>query len=486
MNITVIGQGYVGLVTAACFAEWGHQVTGIDANAERISALQAGHVPFHEPGLDELVAGNAGSGRLHFSSDTSDAIREADVAFIAVGTHDGNGGWQTATILGCLGDVVPQLPDDAVLVIRSTLPPEFVHQVGGVVETLRAQSGRPALVVLVNPEFTREGAAIRDFTEPERIVFGVLNDPDGRGVARLRQLYAPADAPVLVLPAVDAVLAKLGANLFLATKISFVNELAALCDAFGATIDNVVASMAYDSRIGGGFLHAGVGFGGSCLPHQVTMTVRTAAMAGVPAPLLAAVDLINQGRRAELVARLVDQLDEPIAGARIALLGLTFKPQTDDLRDAPSLAIARILIGRGAEVYAYDPMESARALAASLVPDIAVRPSAEAALVGADAAVLVTEWPEFRQLDWPQLRTMMRGRIVFDGRNALDPADVTGAGLRYLAFGRGLREASVSMPADGDAPASALILIEGGGPIQPIPIAASRTTADEARTRTSA
>jgi UDPglucose 6-dehydrogenase len=485
MNITVIGQGYVGLVTAACFAEWGHQVTGIDANPERISALETGHVPFHEPGLDELVVGNVGSGRLRFTSEPSEALHDVEVVFVAVGTHDGNGGWQTATILGCLGDIVPQLADDAVLVIRSTLPPEFVHQVGSVVEGLREQAGRPPIVVLLNPEFTREGAAIRDFTEPERIVFGVLSDPDGRGVARLRQLYAPAGAPVLVLPAMDAVLAKLGANLFLATKISFVNELATLCDAFGATIDNVVASMAYDSRIGGGFLHAGVGFGGSCLPHQVTMTVRTAAMARVPAPLLTAVDHINHQRRVELVDRVVEQLDRPIDAARIALLGLTFKPQTDDLRDAPSLAIAGLLIGRGAEVCAYDPMESARAKAASLIPDLAVRPSAEAALVGADAAVLVTEWPEFRQLDWPQLRSMMRGRFVFDGRNALDPTEVTEAGLRYVSFGRGQREPSVPVPADGDAAATALVVIEGG-PIQPIPIAASRATADATRARTSA
>jgi UDPglucose 6-dehydrogenase len=215
------------------------------------------------------------------------------------------------------------------------------------------------------------------------------------------------------------------------------------------------------------------------------MTVRTAAMARVPAPLLAAVDHINHQRRIELVDRVMEQLDRPVDAARIALLGLTFKPQTDDLRDAPSLAIAGLLIGRGAEVSAYDPMESARAKAASLIPDLAVRPSAEAALVGADAAVLVTEWPEFRQLDWTRLLSMMRGRVVFDGRNALDPAQVTEAGLRYVGFGRGQREASVPVAADGEAAATALIVIDGGA-IQPIPIAASRATADEGRARSTA
>ncbi|MGH2427385.1 MAG: UDP-glucose dehydrogenase family protein [Candidatus Limnocylindria bacterium] len=441
MNITVIGQGYVGLVTAACFAEWDHHVTGIDANPQRISALKAGRIPFHEPGLDELVKSNVAAGRLRFTESSAGVLRDSDVVFVAVGTHDGNGGWQTATILTCLGEIVPELPDRAVLVIRSTLPPEFVRQLGNVVDTLREQAGKHSIAVLLNPEFTREGAAILDFTQPERIVFGVSSDQDERGVAAMRQLYAPANAPMLVMPAIDAAFSKLGANLFLATKISFVNELASLCDSFGATIDNVVGAMSYDERIGGRFLHAGVGFGGSCLPHQVSMTVRTAGIAGVPAPLLTAVDDINHRRRTEMVDRLIELLDRPVDGALVAILGLTFKPHTDDLRDAPSLAIAKQLLERGATVVAYDPMETARTLAATFVDGLVTVASPEEALRGADAAAVVTEWPDIRHLDWAHVRGLMRGHVVFDGRNALDPSAVTAAGYRYAAFGRGEHEA---------------------------------------------
>lgn len=436
-NISIIGQGYVGLVTAACLAAWGHRVTGIDADAERLAACRAGKVPFHEPGLDALVASGIETGRLEFTESSPELIGESDIIFVAVGTHDGNGGWQTATMLRCLQDIVPAIAADAVLVIRSTLPPDFVRQLGEVVSDIRRAAGLKPITVMLNPEFTREGAALHDFQQPERIVIGVAHDPDERGVERLRKLYAHADAPVLVMPAIDAAMAKLGSNLFLATKISFANEYATICDTFGATIDNVVAAMAYDSRIGGKFLRAGVGFGGSCLPHQVTMTVRAAGSAGVQAPLLAAVDEINHRRRAELVERLVRMIDRPIAKSRIALLGLTFKPQTDDLRDAPSLSVARLLLDHGAEVVAWDPMELARDRARTLVPGLETVDRADGAMAGADAAAVMTEWPELRSFDWPALQGVMRGNILFDGRNTLDPSVIGDAGFRYAAFGRG-------------------------------------------------
>lgn len=439
-NITIFGQGYVGLVTAACFAEWGHNVTGVDANADRIAALQSGHIPFHEPGLDELVAGNVASGRLRFAPASPELVRNSDLIFIAVGTHDGNGGWQTATMLGCLAEVVPNIREDAVLVVRSTLPPEFVRQLGSIVDELRFQADLPPIAVMLNPEFTREGAAIQDFMQPERVVLGFAADPDGSGVAELSQLYASTNAPILVMPAIDAAFAKLGSNLFLATKISFVNEYASLCDSFGATIDNVVSAMSYDTRIGGQFLRPGVGFGGSCLPHQVTMSVKTAAIAGVPAPLLAAVDEVNHRRRGELVDHLENLIDRPLADAKIALLGLTFKPHTDDLRDAPALTIARVLIERGATVVAYDPMESARGLAETLVPGLVTVATPEEALRESDAAAVVTEWPQIRAIDWQAMHRVSRGHVMFDGRNALDPAALTAAGYRYAAFGRGLHE----------------------------------------------
>lgn len=436
MKVTVVGLGYVGLVTSAGLATWGHRVTGVDASRSRLDVLANGALPFFEPGLDDLVTSAAEAERLSFTDPSSRAMARADVVITAVGTHDGNGGWQTAAMDACLNQVVPHLRDDAVLVVRSTLPPEYVQSLRAMVASLRDDVGRPMIPVLLNPEFTREGRAIADFMHPDRLVFGIVHDPDGHGEALLRALYGAAHAPVLCMSAMDAAFAKLGANLFLATKISFVNELARLCDANGAVVDNVVAAMSYDARIGGQFLRPGVGFGGSCLPHQVSMTVKSATMAGVPSPLLAAVWEVNQAQR-ELFVESLSALLGGLVGRRIGLLGLAFKPDTDDLRDAPSLSIARRLLDGGAEVVAYDPMTRARERAAALIPGLHVVGSAAEALAGADVAALVTEWPEFRRLDWASLGFRMRRRIVLDGRNALDPDEVTAAGLEYVAFGRG-------------------------------------------------
>lgn len=437
MDITVVGQGYVGLVTAACLADWGHRVTGIDADPHRVSSLRAGIIPFHEPGLADLVDSGVRGGRLSFATRSSDLIAQSDVVFLAVGTHDGNGGWQTATVLSCFQEILPDVRDDAVVVIRSTLPPEFVGQLSDVVGGIRRRSGRRPVAVMLNPEFTREGAAIHDFQNPDRVVVGTAHDPDGRGADLVASLYASTEAPVLVMPAIDAALTKLGSNLFLATKISFVNEYAGICDAFGASIDNVVDAMGYDARIGGRFLRAGVGFGGSCLPHQVTMTVRTAAGAGIAAPLLSAVDEINHRRRTELVDRLALMLGRPLGRSRVAMLGLTFKPSTDDLRDAPSLTVARILAEQGAQVIAWDPMPAARERAAELVPSLETTADIATAVSGADAAAVITEWPDLRSVDWTEVKSLMRGDVVFDGRNALDPSVVVAAGFRYGGFGRG-------------------------------------------------
>jgi UDPglucose 6-dehydrogenase len=326
-----------------------------------------------------------------------------------------------------------------VLAVRSTLPPEFVDQLPQIVTTLREEAGRSPVPVLLNPEFTREAHAVDDFLSPGRVVIGIGADPDERGLKRMRELYEPVSCPVLVMPAIDASFAKLGSNLFLATKISFANELATLCDAYGATVDNVVGALALDARIGGAFLGAGVGFGGSCLPHQVKMIVKTARQAGIPVPMLAAVDDINLGQRARVAGMLDDMLPGGLSGARIAVLGLTFKPDTDDLRDAPSLTVAQILLERGATVIAHDPMERARTAAATMVNGLDVVDTAREALDGADAAVLLTEWREYRELDWSEVRPLLRGDVVLDGRNALDPQRVVDAGLRYASFGRGMR-----------------------------------------------
>lgn len=362
MRVAVVGLGYVGLVTSACLARWGNEVTGIEADPKKLARLLAGTIPLHEPGLAELAQEGIGSGLLRFSSssDQAEVLATAELVILAVGTHDGNGGWQTETIRRTLAQIGPLLGDDSTLAIRSTLPPEFVDQVPELFERIRADAGRPSIPVLLNPEFTREAHAVHDFMSPSRVVIGIGSDADGRGAAVMRRLYGHLDAPILVMPAIDASFAKLGSNLFLATKISFANELATLCDAYGATIDHVMGALALDGRIGGSFLGAGVGFGGSCLPHQVKMTVKTARQANIPVSLLAAVDAINYGQRAKVAGLLGDLLPGGLSGARVALLGLTFKPDTDDLRDAPSITIADLLIERGATVVAYDPMEAAR------------------------------------------------------------------------------------------------------------------------------
>lgn len=466
MRVVVVGLGYVGLVTGACLAEWGHDVVGVEADEDRLANLRLGRIPIHEPGLDQMVGRHAAGGRLHFAPVTPSAFSAAHLVIIAVGTHDGDGGWQTTSLAASLADVVPHMADDAALVVRSTLPPTFIRQLPGIVDHLRREAGRPALAVLVNPEFTREGSAISDFMKPDRIVIGVAEDPTGRGVGRLRGLYRRTDAPILVLSAADAILAKIGSNLFLATKISFANELAAICDAFGGTVDQVVQAMSFDPRIGGSFLRAGVGFGGSCLPHQVVMTMRIAASAGMATPLLAAVSAINRRQQKQFVRRIAGGLGGQLAGRRVALLGLTFKPGTDDLREAPSLAIAALLLRRRATVVAYDPMERARHRAASMVPGLVTVASVEEALAGADAVGLVTEWPEFDQIDWVAARRVMRGTFVVDGRNALDPARVAAAGITYTAFGRGRWEASGEL-----APAE-----EAAGRMRPEPEAAGSIT----------
>jgi len=436
MRITVVGLGYVGLVTSACLARLGHEVVGIEASTGRLEHLANGRVPFHEPGLDEAVAEGRASGRLRFVQEV-DAVSQSQVTIVCVGTHDGNGGWQTETLQSALDDIVPRLADDSVLVVRSTMPPGFVAQVRSIARDLRESIGRPAVPVLVNPEFTKEGTALRDFLEPDRVVIGVIDDPAGRGQWHLERLYHPFGAPIVVMTGEDALLVKLASNLFLATKISFANELARLCETFGGDVERVVEGMSFDPRIGGSFLRAGVGFGGSCLPHQVTMVVRSAAEAGIDTPLLAAVDDINLRQRLDFVDRL-SAFAGGLRDRRIGLLGLTFKPDTDDLRDAPSLDIASLLLESGATVVAYDPMPAAREHAAELVPGLRVVDSALEAVIAADAVGLVTEWPEFRRLDWALAATLMANPAVVDGRNALDRADMAAAGIRYVVFGRRL------------------------------------------------
>ena len=445
MRVVVFGMGYVGLVSAAGLASWGHEVVGVEVARARLESLRAGRLPIHEPGLETLVAESVDAGRLRFSHSLTSSA-DAEIAIIAVGTHDGDGGWQTATIEACLSSVVPMLMDDATILIRSTLPPAFLPKVRALVDTLRASVGRPSLPVLVNPEFTKEGTAVGDFLYPDRVVVGQISDDTGIGATRVRRLYhaVSPETPFLVMTGHDAVLAKLGANLFLATKISFANELAMLCETYGADITQVVAAMSHDDRIGGKFLKAGIGFGGSCLPHQVTMTVREAAQDGRSVPLFAAAESINHQRRIDFVDRLAAAAGGSLVDTTVALLGLTFKPDTDDLRDAPSLTIAAAALAAGARVVAYDPMPSARIRAASLVPGLEIVDTEMTALEGADVAGLLTEWREFVELDWSVVAESMRRPVIVDGRNALDPQVVTASGMDYVGFGRRVAAAAAA------------------------------------------
>jgi UDPglucose 6-dehydrogenase len=433
LDVGIVGLGYVGLVTAAGLATWGHRVRGHDADRGRVAMLREGRVPFVEPDLDALMEGD-GRERFSVHEDMDDAIGDVDVVMVAVGTHDGHGGWQTDTMEAALEAVVPRMRPGAVLAIRSTLPPAFVATLGDRIRALRPDG---AISAVLNPEFTREGTAVADFLHPDRVVIGVVDRAGEDAVSTMRRLYRAVHAPVIEMSAIDACLTKLSSNLFLATKISFANEIAALCDLHGATVDRVVDAMGLDPRIGTSFLRPGVGFGGSCLPHQVSMTVRDTRAEGHDTPLLAAVDQVNRGQRRRAARILRESLGGSLRGKCVALLGLTFKPGTDDLREAPALDIARALLDEGADVMATDPLPEARERAAAMVPGMQVRPSPDRAVEGADAVLLATEWPAYRELDWRRLAALMRGRLVVDGRNALDPEVIQGAGLEYRGFGRG-------------------------------------------------
>jgi UDPglucose 6-dehydrogenase len=461
VRLTVVGLGYVGLVTAACMAEWGNDVIGIDASEHRLSTLLAGRIPIFEPGLEQLVQSNRERGRLKFrgSADLARSVQHSDVVMVAVGTHDGNGGWQTETISSTLEQLVPLVGSATVLVIRSTLPPDYIARLSSSMSQRSADGA--AIATLLNPEFTREGTAVRDFMKPDRVLLGIVSDDAGVGRRMLTDLYEAAGAPIVVLPAIDAAVGKLAANLFLATKISFANELAAICDGYGSNVDNVVSSMSYDPRIGGGFLRPGVGFGGSCLPHQLSMALLDSQERKVHTPLLAAVKQINEFQPARVMEGLADLLPQ-LADARVALLGLTFKPDTDDCRESPALKLARLLLAAGAAVIAYDPMESAGSAAQLQLPGIELASSAMDALSGADATVLATEWALFQGIDWMDAARVARHAIIVDGRNVLDGADLVASGWVYHAFGRG-----TTYPAGWVKPLG----LEADGPVA-VPVAA--------------
>jgi UDPglucose 6-dehydrogenase len=434
MNVTMIGAGYVGLVSGACFAEFGAHVTCVDKDAGKIEALQAGNIPIFEPGLEQLVATNTAAGRLRFSTELPDAIRDADLVFIAVGTptRRGDGHADLKYVYAAAAELAPHLQGYTVIVDKSTVPVGTAREVQRV---LRKHNPDADFDVASNPEFLREGSAIGDFKRPDRIVLGVESE---RAERLLRELYRPLnliEAPILVTDLESAELIKYASNAFLATKISFINEISQLCEKTGADVHAVARGMGLDGRIGRKFLHAGPGYGGSCFPKDTLALIRMAQEHGVSSRIVEAVAEVNASQKARMVAKIRDALGGSEADKTIAVLGLTFKPQTDDMRDAPSLAILPALAQRGAHIRAHDPAgeKEARAL---LPEEIAFAPTMEEAVAGADAVVLLTEWNQYRGLDLAWLRETMRGNVFVDLRNVYERDLMEQHGFEYACIGR--------------------------------------------------
>jgi UDPglucose 6-dehydrogenase len=421
--IGVIGTGYVGLVTAAGFAELGNDVWCIDIDEAKISGLREGRIPIWEPGLEDLVARNRE--RLHFSTDVADALEHARLLFVAVGTPPTYSGDADLSAVRAVVDTLPA-SDRHALVMKSTVP------VGTGDSTKRtfAEQGKGGLRYVSCPEFLREGTAVKDFLEPNRVVIGDDGDWAGDAVVAL---YEPLGAPLVRTDIRSAEMVKLASNAFLATKISFINEIANVCEETGADVVEVARGMGLDDRIGPKFLQAGIGFGGSCFPKDVTALKQLAGNSGYHFQLLNSVIEVNELQKRRVIAKLHKHLGS-LVGKEIALLGLAFKPNTDDMREASSLVLSARLNAAGARVRAYDPV--AEAEARKLIQGVDFKPSAREAVAGADAVVLVTEWPEFGELDFDDVAAAMRGRLVVDGRNFLDPDAVAAAGLLYEGVGR--------------------------------------------------
>jgi UDPglucose 6-dehydrogenase len=433
MRIAMIGTGYVGLVSGACFADFGHHVTCVDKDGAKIDGLNAGKMPIWEPGLEALVRVNAARGRLKFTKDVADAVTRAEAVFIAVGTpaRRGDGHADLTFVFEAVRELAKLMAPGTVVVTKSTVP----VGTGDQIEAILREEGVSEVSVASNPEFLREGAAIADFKHPDRIVVGA-EEEHAREV--LREIYRPLflnRAPILFTGRRTAELTKYAANAFLAVKISFINEIADLCEAVDADVQDVARGIGLDNRIGPKFLHAGPGYGGSCFPKDTLALLQTAEGAGVAQSIVATTVAVNDRRKSAMVERVERALDGDVRGKRIGVLGLAFKPNTDDMREAPSIPLVKGLIERGAEVVAFDPV--AREQAEQVLSGTEFATDAVAAANGADALVIVTEWDEFRALDLDELAQAMRGKVLVDLRNVYDRDEAERAGLRYHGVGRG-------------------------------------------------
>jgi UDPglucose 6-dehydrogenase len=434
MRIAMIGGGYVGLVSGACFAEFGVDVAVVEADPAKLAALREGRMPIYEPGLDKLVADNVSAGRLSFGNDLAEAVRDAELVFIAVGTptRRGDGHADLTYVFAAAEQVARALTGYAVIVTKSTVPVGTGRRIAEIVRRARPDL---AFDVASNPEFLREGSAIPDFMRPDRVVIGAETET-ARDV--LRRLYRPLyliEAPILFTSLETAELTKYAANSFLALKVTFINEMADLCEKVGADVHDVARGIGLDGRIGRKFLHPGPGFGGSCFPKDTLALMRIAQDAGAPSRLIESVVTVNDARKASMAMRVIAAAGGSVMGLTIAVLGLTFKPETDDMRDSPSLPIVARLAEAGATIRAFDPegMEQAKPM---LPPSVIYCSDALDAATGADILLLITEWNQFRNLSPTRLLSLMRGRIVVDLRNVYDPAAMRESGFHYHSIGR--------------------------------------------------
>ncbi|HSB65043.1 MAG TPA: UDP-glucose/GDP-mannose dehydrogenase family protein [Anaerolineales bacterium] len=431
-QICVVGVGYVGLVTAACFADLGNRVIALDVNEEKINGLKQGKMPIYEPGLKELVDHNVTAQRLFFTTSYSEALEGTEFAFIAVGTPTGvDGEADLQYVVAAASAVAENMTAPLVIINKSTVPVGTGDWVADIVR--RHQKRAIPFSVVSCPEFLREGSAIGDFMQPYRTVLGSLNPEAAEKVA---QLHLPLRAPIVITDLRTAEMIKYASNAFLATKISFINEIANICECLGADVKEVAIGMGYDARIGKQFLDAGIGYGGSCFPKDVKALAYMAAEKGRHPQLLYTVMEINDDRREMAVAYIKELLGD-LKGKLIGMLGLSFKPNTDDMRDAPSITIAQKLIAGGATLRAYDPV--AMDLAKSLLPEVEMMPDPYTLAKGCDALVVLTDWNEFKQLDRPRLRDLMRQPILYDGRNIYEPDEMAKCGFIYRGVGRGFQ-----------------------------------------------
>ncbi|HXL99514.1 MAG TPA: UDP-glucose/GDP-mannose dehydrogenase family protein [Rhizomicrobium sp.] len=432
MHVAMIGTGYVGLVSGACLSEFGHEVVCVDKDAAKIASLEAGKIPIFEPGLDEVVAVNVKAGRLSFSTDLAAAVKGADAVFIAVGTPSrrGDGHADLSYVFGAAEEIAAALDGHTVVITKSTVPVGTGRKVEEIIRRIRPDAD---FDVASNPEFLREGSAIEDFRRPDRVVVGCESE---RAREVLKEIYRPIylnETPILFTTRESSELTKYAANAFLAVKITFINEIADICEKVGADVQDVARGIGLDGRIGAKFLHAGPGFGGSCFPKDTLALLKTSQDCGAPTRIVEAVVAVNDARKVAMAEK-IERAFGGVAGKTIAVLGLTFKPNTDDMREAPSLVIVPHLQKKGARIRAYDPEGAAEA---RKLLNIELCGNAYDAIEGADGVVILTEWNEFRALDLPRVVQLLKQPLMVDLRNIYRPSQMAAAGFRYVSVGRG-------------------------------------------------